>query len=111
LAKGSEHNPASLSVGTRDQLAMVVRLALARYLKSVLLLDDQLVQADPRRLEWFRARLHASVRDYDHQIIVLTCRPLDYLHPEEIPAPPCDRFEAEGGRLVAVALEHSVCCQ
>lgn len=87
------------------------RRPVARHLKSVLLLDDQLVQADPRRLDWFRQRLRASVRDHDHQIIVITCRPLDYLQPEELPAPPGNTFEAEDGRLVAMALEHFVSCE
>jgi len=30
-------------------------------------------------------RLRAIARDHDHQVIVITCRPLDYLHPEEKP--------------------------
>jgi uncharacterized protein YhaN len=105
MAKGGERELASLSVGTRDQLATLVRLALAAYLKCVVVLDDQLTQSDPRCLLWFRDRLRASVRDYEHQIIVIACRPLDYLHPEEIPASPCDRLVTEDGRLAVVDLE------
>jgi hypothetical protein len=105
MAKGDERELASLSVGTRDQLATFVRLALAAHLKSVIVLDDQLAQSDPQRLVWFRDRLRESVRDHEHQIIVITCRPLDYLHPEEMPAPPNDKLETEDGRLAVVDLE------
>jgi len=68
-------------------------------------LDDQLAQSDPQRLVWFRDRLRASVRDHEHQIIVLTCRPLDYLQPEEMPVPPCGRLETEDCKLAVVDLE------
>ena len=97
-----------LSVGTRDQLATLVRLALAAHLKSVIVLDDQLAQSDPRRLDWFRDRLRASVRDYHHQIIVITCRPLDYLRPEEMPAPQPNSLETEDARLAVVDLEQLI---
>jgi DNA repair exonuclease SbcCD ATPase subunit len=104
-AKSGERDPAALSVGTRDQLATLVRLALAAHLKSVVLLDDQLTHSDLRRMEWFRERLRASVLDHGHQIIVITCRPSDYLLPEEMPGPQCERFEAPDGRLTVVDLE------
>jgi hypothetical protein len=110
MVKASERDLASLSVGTRDQLATIVRLALAAHLKSAIVLDDQLAQSDPGRLVWFRDWLRASVRDHEHQIIVITCRPLDYLHPEEMPAPPSDRLDTEDGRLVAVDLERLIRC-
>jgi len=110
MAKGDERELASLSVGTRDQLATFVRLALAAHLKSVIVLDDQLAQSDPRRLDWFRERLRASVRDHEHQIVVITCRPLDYLHPEEIPAPPSDKLVSVDGKLAVVDLERLTSC-
>jgi uncharacterized protein YhaN len=110
MAKGSERELGSLSVGTRDQLATLVRLALAAHLKSVIVLDDQLAQSDSQRLVWFRDRLRASVGDHNHQIIVITCRPLDYLQPEEMPVPPCDRFETEDGKLAVVDLERVTSC-
>jgi hypothetical protein len=103
--KGGERELASLSVGTRDQLATLIRLALAAHLKSVVVLDDQLTHSDRNRLDWFRDRLRANVRDHDHQIIVITSRPLDYLYPGEEPVAPCDRFETEDGRLTVVDLE------
>jgi hypothetical protein len=100
-AEGSERGLPSLSVGTREQLATLVRVALAANLKSVVILDDQLTQSDPCRLAWFQERLRASVRDYAHQIIVITCRPRDYLRPEEMPAVPCDRWETADGLVIA----------
>jgi uncharacterized protein YhaN len=56
----------------------LVKLALAAQLKSTVVLDDQLVHSDPERQIWFRDALQASVRDFAHQVIVLTCRPDDY---------------------------------
>ncbi|MFT3712533.1 MAG: AAA family ATPase [Archangium sp.] len=66
----------ALSVGTRDHLATLTRLALATHLGAPVLLDDQLVHSDAARLGWFRkALLEAAEKT---QVIVLTCRPLDY---------------------------------
>jgi DNA repair exonuclease SbcCD ATPase subunit len=104
-AGGGDREPASLSVGTRDQLATLIRLALAAYLKTILVLDDQLSHSDQLRLAWFRDHLRASVRDYDHQIIIITCRPLDYLRPEEIPQRVCDGLETDEGRLTVLNIE------
>jgi uncharacterized protein YhaN len=105
---GNDRELASLSVGTRDQLATILRLALAAHLKSVLLLDDQLTHSDPQRLDWFRSKLRASVQNHDHQIIVITCRPLDYLRAEEMPVPPSERFESADGKLTVVDLERAI---
>lgn len=110
MAKGGERELTSLSVGTRDQLATLVRLALAAHLKCVLVLDDQLIQSDPHRLVWFQDRLRTTVRDHNHQIIVITCRPLDYLQPEDMPVPPCDRLETEDGKLAVLDLERLTSC-
>jgi hypothetical protein len=71
-----------LSVGTREQLATIVRLAIAAQLKTAILLDDQLVHSDNRRLEWFRDQVRNSVQI--HQVIVMTCRPSDYVAADEI---------------------------
>jgi len=78
VAAGESRNVEDLSVGTREQLATIVRLAIAAQLKTAVLLDDQLVHSDSVRLEWFRQQLHHSVRTHDHQIIVMTCRLADY---------------------------------
>jgi hypothetical protein len=74
---GSVRPTGQISVGTREQLSTLYRLSLAEYLGSTIVLDDQLVQSDGNRMEWFRALLVEKARNF--QIIVLTCRPADYL--------------------------------
>ena len=75
---GGAARPASrLSVGTREQLSTLYRLSLAEYLQATLVLDDQLVQSDDSRMDWFRALLNEKAHIF--QIIVFTCRPSDYL--------------------------------
>jgi uncharacterized protein YhaN len=66
-----------ISVGTREQLSTLYRLALAEYLCTTVVLDDQLVQSDNTRMDWFRALLAEKARVF--QIVVFTCRPGDYL--------------------------------
>ncbi len=78
-AHGEARRLEHLSVGTREQLATLLRLAIAGYLETALILDDQLVHSDPERLTWFRERLRASAGERGHQVIVFTCRPSDYL--------------------------------
>ena len=72
-----------LSVGTRDHLATLVRLAIALQLKSAIVLDDHLVHTDLGRLEWFRDALRQAAAQT--QVIVLTCRPLDYVTQGALP--------------------------
>jgi len=75
---GGAARPASrLSVGTREQLSTLYRLALAEYLQATVVLDDQLVQSDDSRMDWFRALLNEKAHNF--QIVVFTCRPGDYL--------------------------------
>ncbi len=74
----------ALSVGTRDQLATLVRLAVASQLKSAILLDDQLVHTDDSRLGWFSGVLRRTAEE--SQVLVFTCRPLDYARKEELAA-------------------------
>lgn len=74
---GVLRTPDRLSVGTREQLSTLYRLSLAEYLGTALVLDDQLVQSDESRMDWFRALLADKARVF--QIIVFTCRPSDYL--------------------------------
>jgi hypothetical protein len=92
---------AALSVGTRDQLATLIRPAIAEELGSAIVLDDHLVHSDPKRLEWFRqALVKAAVRT---QVIILTCRPRDYLSDAEMPeATPF--IDLAGGAIRAVDL-------
>lgn len=79
---GAEEAFDSLSVGAREQLAVLVRLAFASLLAEregeppCLILDDALVYADERRFETMKAILQRAARDM--QILVLTCRPRDY---------------------------------
>lgn len=73
----------ALSVGTRDHLATLIRLAIALQLESAIVLDDHLVHTDPARLSWFKAALEQTAQKA--QVIVLTCRPLDYVKPDELP--------------------------
>jgi hypothetical protein len=66
-----------ISVGTREQLSTLYRLSLAEYLSTTIVLDDQLVQSDDNRMDWFRALLTDKAHSF--QIVVFTCRPSDYL--------------------------------
>ena len=58
-------------------MSTLYRLSLAEYLQTTLVLDDQLVQSDDSRMDWFRALLNEKAHIF--QIIVFTCRPGDYL--------------------------------
>lgn len=91
----------ALSVGTRDQLAMLVRLAIAVQLKSAIVLDDHLVHTDLGRLEWFRDALRATAEQT--QVLVLTCRPTDYVRAEDLPAGKAARDVSERLRVVDLA--------
>lgn len=73
----------ALSVGTRDQLATLIRVTIADQLRAAIVLDDHLVHTDPKRLEWFREVLTKTA--LNTQVIVFTCRPEDYLLRSEIP--------------------------
>lgn len=77
VVAGAVRDAESLSVGTREQLSTLYRLCLAEYLQTMIVLDDQLVQSDETRMDWFRALLNEKARSF--QIIVFTCRPADYL--------------------------------
>ena len=72
----------SLSLGTREQIAVLVRLGVATLLAEregeapCLILDDALVYADEGRFETMKAILQRAAQDL--QILILTCRPRDY---------------------------------
>ena len=74
---GAVRSTERISVGTREQLSTLYRLALAEYLHTAVVLDDQLVQSDDSRMGWFRELLTEKSRSF--QIVVFTCRPSDYL--------------------------------
>src|SRR5262249_10883273 len=107
VRKGSERPVGSLSVGTRDQLATLVRLSLAAHLRSAVVLDDQLTNSDARAMRWFRDHIRASVRNYGHQVVVVTCHPEDYFDPEEMLVSG-DRWETADKIVVAIDLTHLV---
>lgn len=74
---GQEEALDILSGGTREQVAILTRLAFARLFatsgRSVpVILDDALVHSDDDRIEAMFDALHRSARD--QQILVLTCR-------------------------------------
>lgn len=74
---------ASLSIGTREQLAILVRLAFADLLRekghpASLVLDDALVYSDDGRFERMQSILHKAAKG--QQIIILTCREREYRH-------------------------------
>jgi uncharacterized protein YhaN len=79
---GNDDVISALSVGTRDQLATLVRLTIANQLKSAIVLDDHLVQTDATRLAWFREILLKTA--LETQVLVFTCRAPDYLLAAEL---------------------------
>lgn len=91
------------SVGTREQLSTLYRLSLAEYLSSTIVLDDQLVQSDDNRMDWFRALLAEKARIF--QIVVFTCRPSDYLARSAlVPKGSATYADSDGGFVRAVDL-------
>ena len=75
-AAGSKRELSRLSVGTRDQLATVLRLTIAEKLGSTVVLDDQLVQSDASRMRWLYEFMVQCAKEF--QILVLTCHPDRY---------------------------------
>ena len=74
---GAREDFASLSDGTREQLAVLVRMAFARLIcesgrPAPLILDDPLVYSDDVRLEAMCRALEDAGRV--HQVVLLTCR-------------------------------------
>lgn len=76
----AELGPESLSVGTRHQLATLLRVILAEQIGHPVVLDDQLVHSDDQRMAWLQAQLLRSAERT--QIIVLSCRSPAY-RPDE----------------------------
>jgi hypothetical protein len=71
----------ALSIGTREQLSILVRLAFAVYLRekgypAAVILDDALVYADPGRFERMQLALCKAAETV--QILILACRPEDW---------------------------------
>jgi DNA repair exonuclease SbcCD ATPase subunit len=82
LQRGGISEPFNaLSIGTREQLAVISRLAVADLLHkqgqpTCLLFDDILVFADDRRFQIMLAALKDAAQT--QQILILTCRGRDY---------------------------------
>lgn len=82
LRRGGFEEPFDdLSVGTREQLAVLTRLAFADFLRAkgrpaAIILDDALAYADDGRFERMQLVLRKAAERL--QIIILTCRERDY---------------------------------
>jgi DNA repair exonuclease SbcCD ATPase subunit len=76
LFGGNERRFDQLSVGTQEQIALLVRLSIAEALKSFLVLDDHLTQTDNERMKWMRDLLEKA--SSTTQVIVMTCHPEQY---------------------------------
>jgi hypothetical protein len=96
---GEEDVVGALSVGTRDQLATLVRLTIAQQLKTAIVLDDHLVHTDAVRLKWFvEAFLKTAL---ESQVVVLTCKAGDYLEAGDLEGGEAVR-DVAGGRVRVV---------
>jgi len=73
---GAERRFADLSVGTREQIATLLRISIAEALGTFVIFDDQLTQSDRLRLAWLRDLLGEAARRI--QVVVMTCHPEDY---------------------------------
>ncbi|MBF9235349.1 AAA family ATPase [Microvirga alba] len=82
VRKGVDEPFEGLSIGAREQAAVITRLALADILRgsgqpSVVILDDALVNTDEQRLDRMHLVLHKAASAL--QILILTCRERDFL--------------------------------
>ena len=103
VVSGALRTATQISVGTREQLSTLYRLSLAEYLRTVIVLDDQLVQSDDNRMDWFRALLTEKAHSF--QIVVFTCRPGDYLLASAlVPEGSAVHADTDGGFIRAVDL-------
>ena len=74
---GDDRDFNDVSVGTREQIALLLRLSIAEALESFLILDDHLTQSDPKRMAWIRNLLGEAAKNI--QVVVMTCHPNAYL--------------------------------
>lgn len=93
-ADGALQSVKDLSVGTREQIATLLRLTIAQQLRAPLVLDDHLTHTDPLRARWFRDTLRNAAQDT--QMIVVTCHPNAYLDAEELPHDVAFQDDEEG---------------
>jgi len=106
VVAGEVRPPDRISVGTREQLSTLYRLCLGEYLQTTIVLDDQLVQSDPNRMDWFRILLAERARSF--QIVVFTCRPDDYLAAAAMVPDGLDYLDTDEGFVRAIDLSRAV---
>jgi uncharacterized protein YhaN len=107
LVSGALRSADQISVGTREQLSTLYRLSLAEYLHTAIVLDDQLVQSDDSRMDWFRALLTEKAHSF--QIVVFTCRPNDYLSASAlVPKGTAVHADTNGGFIRALDLARAM---
>lgn len=99
---GEVRSISALSAGTQDQLATLLRLCVAEQLRTGIVLDDHLSQSDPARVSWFNSILRTAAHQI--QIVFITCRPLEVLTENEIPALTEDMKSSAAGQLRAIDL-------
>ncbi len=73
---GAARDQTSLSIGTRDQLATLLRLTIAETLETAVILDDQLVHSDIGRMNRLAELIYRCADK--SQILVFTCRREEY---------------------------------
>lgn len=93
-ADGAMQSVKDLSVGTREQIATLLRLTIAQQLRAPLVLDDHLTHTDPLRARWFRDTLRNAAQDT--QMLVITCHPDAYLDADELPHEVAFQDDEEG---------------
>ena len=73
---GGDRPFVSLSIGTQEQIALLLRLAIAEALGTFVILDDQLTQSDQGRMRAMHDVLLAAAEQV--QVVIFTCHPTDY---------------------------------
>ncbi len=73
---GGDRPFTSLSVGTQEQIALLLRLAIAEALGTFLILDDQLTQSDTTRMHAMHDVLAEAAERI--QVVIFTCHPSSY---------------------------------
>ena len=94
----------SLSIGTREQIAVLVRLAMADLLRErgkpvMLILDDPLVNSDDGRFDRMACALRRAAKHL--QILILTCHETRY---KSLGANTIRLMKREGGASIAKLL-------
>lgn len=98
---GQKETYEGLSTGTREQLSVLTRIAVAKLLKqqgqaSIILLDDALVYSDDNRFAKMKEILKEVSAEI--QVIILTCRLRDY---QDIPESNMVAFSRTGSAVLS----------